>query len=348
MNFEFLNLYNMNWNLLDQMITEKYIHVQKHPSEELYIYNYTAKTQYEWLWNEWTIQCRGLIMDAKRNIVARPLKKFFNLEELQNVTLPNLPFEVYEKVDGSMGVLYWWNNEPAIATRGSFASEQALKATEMLHTTYKNTIPLLDKTKTYIFEIIYPQNRIVVNYGNKEVLILLAVLETETGKDFPLVEIGFPIVQSYDGITDFKKLQAINESNREGFVIKFENGFRFKLKFEEYKRLHRIMAQVSNKSIWENMMYNQPLDEMLELVPDEFYEWVRETRDDFLKKYETIEAIAKSEFKVLEDRKTTAAYFLNECTHPRILFAMLDNKPYDTMIWRMLKPEYEKPLLVRE
>ena len=332
----------MNWNLLEQMIAQKYIAVQKHPDADLYIYNYTAQTQYEWLWNEWTMQCRGLIMDGQQNIIARPLKKFFNWEELQNTQIPNLPFEIYEKMDGSMGILYWWNQRPYIATRGAFSSEQALKATEMLHTQYQSAIPFLDKNKTYIFEIIYPQNRIVVNYGDQEALVLLAILDTKTGIDYPLENIGFPIVQHYDGIKDFELLKKINADNKEGFVVKFENGFRFKLKFEEYKRLHRIITQVSTKSIWEHLMSGQPLDEILELVPDEFYQWVKNTRAKFLEEYAAIEAIAQSEFKVLESRKATAAYFLNQCTYPRILFAMLDNKPYDGIIWRMLKPKYEQ------
>lgn len=36
------------------------------------MYNYTAKAQYDKLWNEVTLQCRGLILDGDGNVVARP------------------------------------------------------------------------------------------------------------------------------------------------------------------------------------------------------------------------------------------------------------------------------------
>jgi RNA ligase len=96
----------MNIEELNQLITDNYINVNKHPKADLYIYNYTQKAQYERLWNDWTLACRGLIMDRDYNIIARPFKKFFNLGEFENQDIPNESFEVYEKMDGSLGILY--------------------------------------------------------------------------------------------------------------------------------------------------------------------------------------------------------------------------------------------------
>lgn len=332
----------MNINKLKQLIADKFIVVQKHPTADLYIYNYSEKAQYDNVWNEWTMQCRGLIMDGDYNIVARPFEKFFNLEQHVDTKLPNTNFEVYEKMDGSLGILYWLDGEPFIATRGSFQSEQSIKATEMLKTIYADTIQKLDKSKTYLFEIIYPQNRIVVNYGQEEKLVLLAVIDIETGRDVPLEDIGFPIVKRYDGIKDIHDLKVLEETNREGFVVKFANDFRIKLKFDEYKRLHRIMTKVSSKTIWEHLKAGKAFDEMLQVVPDEFYDWVKKTKAEYLQAFADIEAVARSEFKVLEDRKTTAAYF-KTCTYPHVLFKMLDGRSYDAVIWQLLKPKFEKP-----
>jgi RNA ligase len=90
------------------------------------------------------------------------------------------------------------------------------------------------------------------------------------------------------------------------------------------------------------MRDGKPLDELLESVPDEFFNWVRRKRADLLLQYTTIEAEAKAEFQILADRKTTAAYFLT-CKHPKILFNMLDNRDYSRTIWMMLRPAFEKP-----
>ena len=154
----------MDKELLQQMVAERLVSVQKHPEADLFIYNYTPKVQYDKLWNEVTLQARGLILDADMNVVEKPFGKFFNLEELQPEEIPQLPFEVFEKVDGTLGILYWINNSPFIATRGSFVSEQSKHATGILYNRYRHTFDHLDKTKTYLFEIIYPQNRIVVDY----------------------------------------------------------------------------------------------------------------------------------------------------------------------------------------
>ena len=96
----------MNFELLDEMIAAKYISEKKHPDADLYIYNYTQKAQFERFWNETTMQCRGLILDGQRKIVARPFKKFFNYGEHETLSIPDGPFKVYEKMDGSLGILY--------------------------------------------------------------------------------------------------------------------------------------------------------------------------------------------------------------------------------------------------
>ena len=117
---------------LDHLVDEGYITRRKHPSEDLFILNYTPKTQYEGFWNDVTLSCRGLIVDSAGTIRARCFRKFFNYEEVfhevSTRTSSSMHFKVYDKVDGSLGILYWVGDEPFIATRGSFESEQAKRA----------------------------------------------------------------------------------------------------------------------------------------------------------------------------------------------------------------------------
>lgn len=324
------------------MIEEEFIKVQKHPEAELYIYNYSPKTQYEREWNECTLACRGLITDGEMRIVARPFQKFFNLEELENFQPEISSFEVYEKLDGSLGILYWREGNPYIATRGSFSSEQALAANEMLYSQYAHAIARLNPDYTYLFEIIYPENRIVVNYDDEKSLTLLAVIETQTGRDLPLEPIGFPLVKKYDGITDVWILKQLEENNREGFVVKFPDGFRLKVKFGEYQRIHRIVTQVSSLTIWEYLKDQKPMNGILERVPDEFYDWVRRVHLELLTEFQRIEAEANAEFRIMNDRKEAAMYYLS-CKHPKILFSMLDQRDYAQIIWKMVRPKFEKP-----
>lgn len=331
----------MNKQLLQKAIEEKKVSVQKHPTEELYIYNYTPSVQYEKLWDEITLNTRGLIMDSEMNIIAKPFGKFFNLEEVAPDQMPNLPFDVFEKMDGSLGILYWVNDTPFIATRGSFDSEQAKAANKMLNSTYSYVIPKLEKGKTYLFEIIYPQNRIVVNYGTMEALVLLTCIDNKTGIE-TLPEIGFPTVIQYSGVNDFTKLRDIEKDNSEGFVIRFSNGFRVKMKYAEYVRLHRIITGVSNVVIWEYLSQNKSLKELLEKVPDEFYDYVKNTSNELLSSFANVLDECERVYKEFPTRKESALYF-TEQKYPSILFMMLDKKSLAPAIWKIVRPKYCKP-----
>ena len=331
---------------LEQLIAEKFITVQKHPNADLYIYNYTVQTQYEKHWNEWTMACRGLILDEDFKIVARPLPKFFNLGERPEQEIPAGDFDVFEKMDGSLGILYPIDGTYRVATRGSFSSDQAIEATRMLHTTYQQAIPKLRQDRTYLVEIIYPENRIVVDYGDARKLVLIAVIDNATGADLPLESIGLPIVKQYEGIRDIGQLQAMEEQNREGFVLRYPSGLRLKLKFEEYVRLHRILTQISSIDIWEILRRGEDLAVLLRDVPDEFYHWVHATVDKLQEAFAALEQEARAEFKDLGDRKSNALYY-QTCKYPSILFKMLDGEDYSEIIWKHLRPEYERPFSMR-
>ena len=330
-----------NKELLRELLKNKLVSVQKHPYSDLFIYNYSPKVQYEKLWNEVTLKTRGLILDSEMNIIARPFGKFFNLEEHNPNEIPKLPFDVYEKMDGSLGILYWLNNKPFIATRGSFESEQANHATRILYEKYEHTFDKLDKASTYLFEIIYPQNRIVVDYGAMDDIILLSVIDKETGVE-RMEDIGFPIVKKYDGINNLNELRALEGDNKEGFVVRFKNGFRVKMKFAEYVRLHRMITGISNITIWEHLSEGRSIDELLENVPDEFYGWVKETKDDLIKEFNIILEESRKTFKEFGTRKETALYFKTQ-KYSAVLFSMLDKKTPDRIIWKMIRPEYSKP-----
>ncbi len=72
---------------------------------DLEICNYTPKTQYDKLWDAYTLISRGLILDSEHNILSKPFSKFFNLNETPETTLSNLPVEVpliTEKLDGDI------------------------------------------------------------------------------------------------------------------------------------------------------------------------------------------------------------------------------------------------------
>lgn len=338
----------LNLDLLNQAVTEKWVSVQKHPEADLFIYNYAPVVQYQKLWNEVTRLTRGLILDGQGRVAARPFPKFFNLEEHQPGEIPPEPFDVFEKADGSLGILYWLGDQPAIATRGSFASEQALHATDLLRCRYASCFSRLERGVTYLFEIIYPANRIVVDYGDQDDLLLLAVLDNQTGRDLPLPEdLPFPQIRRYDGVRDLVQLRQLEQDNQEGFVIRFQSGFRVKVKFAEYVRLHRLLTQTSSTLIWEHLANRRPLEELLEKVPDEFYGWVKQTQAELESQYAEILKEAQASFKTFPSRKDCAAYYFTQ-KYPHILFRLLDGKDPGELIWKLIKPPYSRPFKTEE
>ncbi len=347
-----------------QLIKDGYISERKHPECDYYIYNYTQKTQYEGLWNKDTMNCRGLILDGEGNVIAKPFKKFFNIGEYSEQNdlgkIPNYTwFDIWNKMDGSLGILYRMpNGEFRIATRGSFESDQAIKGTEMFHKRFKQPELIFPDNWTYLFEIIYPENRIVVDYEQMEELVLLAVKNNVNDYEMTYEELlkftsdsGMPSTQYFGRVSynrhAFLKIEGDIPEGNEGFVLRFDNGLRVKIKSDEYKRLHRLLTGMSNKSIWELLRNNQDIDELLDRVPDEFYNWVKQTKSDFIMNYESIEHSCKviSNSCKLKERKQVAEYFCNKENkiYRGILFLMYDNKDYEDVIWKMLRPEYSKP-----
>ena len=341
---------------LDELSVKGLVTKQVHKNLPLSIWNYSPKAQYESAWDQYPLllQTRGLIMDNDGNVAARPFKKFFNIEE--NRHTPTQDFEVFEKMDGSLGIMFKYKGEMVCATRGSFNSDQSSWMTKFANEhNYQNIIV---EGFTYLFEIIYPENRIVVDYNGQERLVLLGIINTETGEELPYDDIsfdGWDIVEKYDGIRDYSELKGKVEQNAEGFVVRFSNGDRMKIKGEEYLRLHKIMTNISTTGVWEHLSNGGNINELLKDVPDEFYNKVKEYADRLKYGfYQVSEHCGKSHDyfrygkygdREFEPTKKQFAEHVLQHSHPPyrpVMFAMWDGKPYEKLIWNILKPEWKK------
>jgi RNA ligase len=337
------------FELLKQYVDKGWVIKQDHPTLPLSIYNYSRGVQYEKLWDPITLECRGLVLDSDGNLIAKPFPKFFNYEELTEASIPKQTFEVFEKMDGSLGICFFYNDEWHIATRGSFTSEQAIKGRELLN---KYKYKYLATDCTYLFEIIYPENRIVVDYGNDEELVMLTSIQTNTGEEYDIYDwkyddLGFKLVKKYDGVTDFKTLKEMVSNDAEGFVVRFKRGMRMKIKGDEYVRLHKILTNFSTTDIWELLRTNGNLNEFLDRVPDEFDNWVRMTVMELEAQFENIKFRSYIDFEYYKGEtngdKKEFALAIKDNEYRSILFAMWDGKSYEDTIWKMIKPKWSKP-----
>ena len=350
---------DFDFSKIEGLEAEGYLTRRSHPSLDLFILNYTAKTQHDRYWTNETLQCRGLIFNYHSGtVVGRCLPKFFNYDELEQIPeqmeklnralIHKEPVVVQEKLDGSLIIVFSWMDEIVVASRGSFVSPQAQKAREILETKHSDFHP--ESGYTYLFEVLYPENRIVVDYGDREDLVLLTVIETETGIEVSTTDqdLMFPRPKEYPISTIEEAINYQPEDNAEGFVLRFPySGFRVKLKWDEYKRLHRLLTGVTPRQIWQDLSEGKSLAPLLELVPDEYYKWVGTVAEGLRNKFDDIYFQAQRDFFIAKsrgftERKEFALYF-KECQCPPALFMLLDEKDPSPVIWKLIKPEVSIP-----
>lgn len=344
-----------DYSQLLKLEAENLITIRDHPTLPFQIFNYTAKTQYNKVWNKYTKICRGLILDENFNVIAKPLSKFFNLNETHESTLSNLPSEtpiIIEKLDGVFGILYPENNQPAISSRGSFTSPYALWATSWIR---ENNYSLSDFNSdyTYCFEIVYPESRIVVDYKNRSELVLLAVINKYDSSELCHVSeakrlgLTYAKEQKFNTILEAEKhLSKSSGIKEEGFVIKYPNNLRIKIKSPDYRQLHKTITGINSKAVWEILSQNKSIDSLISILPDEYHTWLEETESSFKLSHKTLMSESYrllSEIQNLSTRKEQALH-IKSSKEKNIVFLLLDEQPEKANIkaWNLLKPKSEK------
>jgi RNA ligase len=155
------------------------------------------------------------------------------------------------------------------------------------------------------------------------------------------------VVRRLPPTADAKELRSLIRDDEEGYVVRFENGFRMKIKGQRYIELHALLSGVSSRSIWEHLSSGQPLEELLSMILDEFGDWVRAERAQQLAQFDALNERLESvygEVKTLPDRKSQALRIVAE--HRDIasaVFAALDGKPTAPHLWKMIYPEFRRP-----
>lgn len=273
-------------DLLQRHIADGNVAVKQHDELPLKLLTYTRQAQYSQAWDDVTIRTRGLVVESRPGtevsamdqVVAQPFFKFFNYgEHLAGKpyakAIPDGTFEVYNKVDGSLAIIFNYQNRWYVATRGSFTSEQARWAQNRLDTRSHAT-ERLDESLTYLAEIIYPENRIVVDYEGKTDLVLLGAQYRSTlmGGYIDLTQVSWAwgglgsVVHRYPPMT-LRELLEHAENNTaidhfgsgevkvkgtelEGFVLVWKDGTRVKIKYAEYVHLHALMTGLRTVDVW--------------------------------------------------------------------------------------------------
>lgn len=285
---------------------------------EFLLFNYSHRCQYkpptEWNWLEKI--SRGLIYKRDGEVAAVPFQKFWNWGQIE---ADGPIVEVSEKLDGSLGIMFWDGSSNRIATRGNFESEQALWATDFLREQHREMVEK-HLSLTLLFEIIYAENRIVVDYsGRRDIsgLMLIGAIDLESSRDFSarqikkLAEIfGFMTPISWEfidglwikfhpgrpggrveeqfyglGVGEYLNLFAkeIRGTEQEGWVVRTQNGQRLKIKGEEYIKYHRFISGFSKEMVIRSIVETDNFSELKTAVcPPYLQDQMQQWADEFM------------------------------------------------------------------
>jgi len=324
---------------LEREITAGYINRRFHPEfPELATIGYSDKCQYDNHWTPTTRAVRGIIYDTTTGeVLARPFAKFFNYgqgDAQYDLDAPILG--AFNKFDGSLGIRYTRpDGRDAIATRGSFDSDQARHATKVLwEKSIRSPLPGL----TSLYEIVYPENRIVLDYGDSDELIPLGAVDIETG------EYSEGLMEAYPASTLGEVLAIPPRKNSEGWVVWLDATTAVKIKQEDYIQLHRIVSSLSVKEVWRQLRAGT-FKEFATALPDEFHKWAKTTADELKWKHANVFLDAFWLFEEVKEKaepdRKSQALWLKANANPSLMgyvFGLLDGKDIKDAIWRAIEP----------
>jgi RNA ligase len=266
---------------------------------------YTSRAVYEGTWDDITVLARGLVLDrAAGAVLATPFPKFFNIGEAGR-PVPDTPFTAYEKLDGSLIIVFSHAGQWTTATKGDLGSAQALWARELLAA--NPGAGALMPGHTFLFEAIGPQNRIVVAYERPEMVLLSAYdaegrEQTDDELQVLAAALGWRVAprHHFASLADLVRHADQLPKTAEGFVLRFADGLRLKVKAAEYRRIHALISRVVPLGLWEAMAAGDDLDRLRHDIPEEFWGDFDVIRALLTQAYDRLMAEARAAASVFE------------------------------------------------
>lgn len=269
-------------------------------------FKYTAQTIYSANWNHVTMHARGHVFEVSSGkCVLRPWDKFFNYNELvqpdgkftpiyhtsvdegmgfpQNFANEKMQenlgrFTATDKLDGSLCIAGLVNGEPMVTSSGAIHSEHAEWSRKWLSD--KRVLDKFEPGFTYMFETIADAFLHPIKY-DYEGCTLLGIIDNATGQEMPFdnaertaQEWGISSPQRIDvaNLEDAQKFVSGLPANKEGIVITFENGFKVKMKGDEFLKVHKLFHGLTPRYLMDNfsietMTFPQSITSV---IPEEF------------------------------------------------------------------------------
>lgn len=237
---------NENW---EELLSKEPYFIKISRKNNLILFNYTQgySTPCE-IVNE----CRGLILEDKTwKVIRYGFYRFYNYQENGAAAIDWQNVKCYEKMDGTLILICFYNNEWHVSTRNTFDLDSS-PSRDSCNKNFKELFDIaaaksnfsfekLNPIYTYCFELISPFNQIIIKYDETKLYHLLT-RNNKTLKEIELY-IGVEKPKTYN-LTSIEEVLIENKENfenREGFVVCDQNYNRIKVKTEQYFNLHALV-----------------------------------------------------------------------------------------------------------
>ena len=284
-------------------------------------------------------QCRGLILDEADNwkVIARPLDKFFNYGEGSAATIDWNNAKVYEKLDGSLCIMYYYDGW-RVATSGSCDASGNVGLSsrtfeELFWQVFMDkgfqTPTELCRNYTYMFELCTPLNRVVVDYGKSD-LRLIGIRQRVTGQEVDISNSKqFDPVQKFDlrSMEDLMlTLDEMEPLKQEGYVVVDSNYNRIKVKHPGYVALHHMKSHFSVRYMVD-LVRRAELAEVIAYFP-EWSDILFSVKDSFDKLVDEIDRTYDLYKDIVEQKAFAQAVI--KCRYSGVLFCLRNGKATST------------------
>jgi hypothetical protein len=297
-------------------------------SDELFVISCSNTIDVLDLWTDELRELDGVIVNSDYEVIARSFRKPIDLsthgEEVSFVFID----DIYEYVDGDLGIMYYHRGGLKIATKRGFNSNVCKIATKLLNEKYSDFCVHMLKskeyeTRTYVFQISIPETLLETNDFN-DALIPLAVVNNancaemynqytdifRSFKSFKGISHGFGSEGNLKETIKYKLSQTAN-ANVSGFVLSKSNEHqRYYLTRESYTKEYLIACGFSRAKLIECIAKNNDIYKLVKsfrsskVVPSFNNEYGKilasfvKSKEDICEKY-----LNKTKDKTFKDKK---------------------------------------------
>ena len=300
------------------------------------------------IYNGFYRECRSVVIDfVNEKLVLTPYKKFFNYNELketsEKVILEKINnceiFEITNKFDGSMQSYRYYKDE--IVCSGSLAldKDNSWRLEDgynmfMSDESYYNLCKDFP-SYTFVFEYISEDDAHIVKYSEKDYgLYLIGARNTFDGKECNYEDILY-LANKYNIKTTvifdkkfedvLNELDSVKSDVAEGFVINID-GYRIKLKYNDYVSMHRIINELSSVNLIIKNIADDKYDDFISKVPKEFRNRVEVISKDIFRYINLMTEMTNKYYEHFYNKNIKTFMINVDINAPRYIRKYLKNK----------------------